>query len=772
MAKPKKKRRAQAPARAAAGPATAARPRAPRSPTSRAVALFAVTAFVSAALGFSLQPIVGRALLPSFGGAAAVWSTCLAFFQTVLLAGYLYTHVSSRLPLRRQVALHVAVLLAALAVIPVRVGAATAVDGSPSVALLGLLLRSAGAPYFVVTTTAPLVQRWLSRTTLPGAADPYWLYIASNVGSAAGLLGYPLLVEPALRLSDQATAWGWGYGLFALLSSGCGLLAIAKQRADAPDAGGDAQAGPAGTTWRQRGRWVLLALLPASLTVGASAWLSSRLAAIPLLWVVPLALYLASFVIAYARVGPRAVALATRATPWVVVLALGVVATEAHFPLWVAVGIAFGALFAACVAMHGRLAAERPTPAGLTGYYLVLALGGALGGVVTSLIAPLVLRAVIELPLALAISAAVVGWMSGDARDARRTLLAAAAAAVAGLVLFATPAGAVFERPALWLARARGDEKAAMVALVKLWTLALAILAAARWTTRRGVERGVVLAAGLVAALVGESVDASVIHRDRSFYGTLAVSTEGTKHVLMHGSVLHGSQDLAADARGTPRSYYQPQSPIGRVFQDLEERSEHPPVAVIGLGVGTLAAYHAEGQELTFFEIDPAVVRVAKDPRLFTFLADAEAGGAKVKVVVGDGRLELAKEADRRFGVIVVDAFSDASVPTHLLTVQAMQLYARKLGEDGVVAFHVSNGYLDLSKVVASSARAVELAAMRTSQPGQSTWLLVARSEARLRRVLHAGDPAKTYDRVEGLRTWTDDYSDILAVVDWSGNGD
>lgn len=771
MAKPKKKRRAtatEAPTRTAPKATT----RAARPSAAREVLLFAVTAFVSAALGFSLQPIVGRALLPSFGGAAAVWSTCLAFFQTVLLVGYLYTHVSSRLPLRRQVAVHVAVLLAALAVIPVRLGAPTAVEGSPTLALLGLLVRTAGAPYFVITTTAPLVQRWLSQTRLAGADDPYSLYVASNLGSAVGLLGYPLFVEPALRLSEQATAWGWGYGLFVLLAAASGLLAIARERRSDAASGPDVGAEAPRPTWRDRGRWALFALLPASLTVGTSAWLSARLAAIPLLWVLPLALYLGSFVVAYARVGPRAAAGAARALPWSVVLAVGVVATEAHFPLWVAVGFVGAALFGACVAMHGRLAAVRPAPAHLTEYYLALAVGGAAGGVTTSLLAPLLLRTVVELPLALAISAGVVGWASSTGRDARRTLLAAALAIVAGLVLFATPVGAAFERPAAWLAHAHGDDKGSLQGLVKLLALALAVMGATHWAAKRGVERGAVLGAALGAAVVGESVDATVIHRDRSFYGTLAVSVEGTKHVLMHGSVLHGSQDLAADARGTPRAYYQPQSPIGRVFQDLEQRGEHPPVAVVGLGVGTIAAYHAEGQELTFFEIDPAVVRVAKDPRLFTFLGDAEADGAKVKVIVGDGRLELAKEVDRHFGVIVVDAFSDASVPTHLLTVEAMRIYARKLGEDGVIAIHVSNGYLDLSKVAASSARAVELAAMRTAQPGQSTWLLAARSQARLKRVLHEGDPATMYDRVEGLRTWTDDYSDVLAVVDWRGNGE
>lgn len=760
-----RKRPAPAPptGKATAGPARSAL-------LDRGRLLFAATLFVSAALAFSLQPLVGRALLPVFGGAAAVWSTCLAFFQVILLAGYLYGHMLRRLGLRTQVIVHVVLALAVLALVPVRVQGASAA-GSPTLALLGALARVAGGPYFVVTTTAPLLQRWLSRTRLPGATDPYSLYVASNLGSVVGLLGYPLVVEPRLRLGEQSTAWAWGYGLFVLMTAAAGLSALRAEEPAAPEAPREPSA-----AWAERGRWALAALVPSSLTVGATATISARLAAIPLAWVVPLGLYLGSFVVAFSRRGPRATGYATRALPFLVVATFAVVTTEARFPLWLGLGVVTASLVAAGVALHGRLAVERPPPARLTEYWLWVAIGGAAGGAITALGAPLVLRTVSEYPAALAAAVAVATLLApksvdAPALDARRTLLACAAALALGLVFFASPAGAVFAKPAAWLEAARGESRGAMRSLVALVALSAVILATARRGARVGISGGATLAAFLFAVTVGEGVDPSVIARARSFYGVLSVTREGSRHVLMHGSVLHGSQDLAPDQRGTPRAYYQPGSPIGRVFEDLEQRAERPPVLVIGLGVGSLAAYHAEGQSFTFYEIDPEVARIARDPNLFGYLADAEKDGARVRVEVGDGRMLLASAPDGGAGVLVVDAFSGASVPVHLLTLEAMRLYARKIGVDGVIALHLSNGYLDLSKVAAAAARDAELEAMRLVL-ADATWVLVARTRGRLTRVLHPDDAAKVYDRVEGIRTWTDDYADVLSVVDWSGDGD
>lgn len=729
--------------------------------------LFALTIFLAAALLFLLEPMVGKMLLPYFGGAPAVWNTCLAFFQAALLAGYAYAHwlTRRRVP-RAQLLIHLAVLALPFFVLPLAMRPEWAPRGgaNPTLSLAGILLAAVALPFVVVAATSPLLQQWLAATRHRHAADPYYLYAASNAGSLLGLMAYPTLVEPHWTLDEQGRLWTAGYALLAALVAGC-VVALKQTGIPAPHEGldrssVDVELEPAKPTPSMRLRWISLAFVPSSLLLGVTGYLSTDVSPVPLMWVVPLALYLLSFMLAFSRLPVWIWRIFALALPLLVLAQIYHTFTSHEgedYSLARLAAIHLATFFCAAMSCHGELAHLRPPSAFLTEYYFWLSLGGVLGGLFNALVAPVVFNSLDEYPLVLSL-----------------------ACALSPLALWRWPRG--WKWPDLILAAMIGP--ATIWSLFKLpnvepvWIIALCLALC-------GLALGRPLAFGLsVAALfaaVGYHADEAdhVVLRRRDFYGALSVETDrdGEFYYLIHGRIRHGQQRRSDHrwARGEPSSYYHSTSPIGQVFAApapvLEAR---PPLAVVGLGVGSLASYGLPGQELTFYEIDPAVERLARDERYFTYLRDAR---ADCRVVLGDARLSLADAPDRHYGLIMVDAFSGDAIPVHLLTHEAMRLYLKKLAPGGVLAFHISNRYVNLAPVLGNLAAASALVAWEQSDSEisdeeeaagklTSQWVILARSEDDFGPLIE-DVRWQVLTPVAELPLWTDHYTSLWGIVQW-----
>jgi hypothetical protein len=724
-------------------------------PGSAAAGVHGAALLVSAFLLFWIQPLLTRMALPRLGGVPAVWTTVMLFFQAALLAGYLYAHALSRLRPRRQLGLHAALLaLAGLFLPPLLRPGALPPAASPALWLLTGLGAAAALPAVALAGTAPLLQAWYARSGRAGSQDPYFLYAASNAGSLAALIGFPLLIEPLLSLRQQAWAWSAGFALLAALILLCGRgLGGSQPEAAAPGragAGADA-APPAGA----QARWLLLAAAPASLLLGVTTHLTTDVAAAPLLWVVPLALYLLTYVMAFSRRallprGPTLLGQATAVAALAVVVANAVPRLEkaaALFPVHLA------AFFLTALVCHRELAHARPPARHLTRFYLLLAAGGVLGGAFNALLAPVLFRSLAEYPLVLVLACLLRPRTApaGGARE-RALDLALPVALLAALLVGAA---------------ALGREPAAR--LVLLGAAGAACLLATRRPLRFALCLGALVAGGrLTHAPLGQ-----VLAAERNFFGPVQVIGAGASRILYHGKTIHGAQVIDAAHRRTPLAYYTAAGPLGDVFRLLGPRLPAPRIAVVGLGAGALAAYGRDGQEMTFLEVNPAVARMAADPRLFTYLADA---AAAVSVRVVDGRLGLAAARAGEYGLIVLDAFNSDAVPVHLLTREAVALYLAKLAPGGVLVFNVTNDYLDLEGVLGKIAaeaglavlvRADEEAVSATEETPlklPSDWMALARAAEDLGPL--AGAPGWRAPRFRaGGRPWSDDRAGVVAAL-------
>jgi hypothetical protein len=771
-------------ARGMAKPGSCARPRR-RWRQSGVVALFGATLFVSAGLTFLVQPMFAKFVLPLFGSTPAVWNTSMLFFQTTLLAGYLYAHESTRrLGARRQAAVHVAILLVPLLVLPIGVPEnwIPPADSNPLPWLLGLLAIAVGLPFFVVATTAPLLQRWLAATDHPAAADPYFLYRASNLGSVLGLLGYPLIVEPSLRLAEQGRLWSAGYGLLVVLVLACAAVVwraprVADAAASAAPAVEDREAAPAGdadgapapprgSPARQRLatrlRWVGLAFVPSSLMLGVTTAMTTDIAPIPLLWSLPLSLYLISFILVFAPSSradrlQRAMAFAL---PGVVLVISVILLLDVRGPLWLLVPVHLGGFFVVAVVSHGALARDRPPARRLTEFYLLISLGGALGGVFNAIVAPALFDSLAEYPIVLVLAAICLPRRppliapGPYARWLDLALPLALGATVALIVLLSQ------------LAPTDAQEYAKMFAFSLAAGVAINFI-------RRPLRFGLSVGAIVLAVAIASAPDQQELHRERSFFGVYRVTAAegGDLHRLVHGTTTHGAQDLSPGRERTPISYYHRSSPIGQLLRAM------PPgvttrAAVIGLGTGSVACYSKPGERWTFYEIDPTVERIARDPRFFTYLRVCP---GEFDVVLGDARLRLPRAADRRYGLIMADAFSSDAVPVHLITREALALYRSKLREHGIVAFNVSNNYVALEPVLGNLAHDAAMACVaradrRSGRDGMpetdaSDWVVMARHRRDLRAIA-ADKRWGDCRRSPRSAPWTDDYSNLLSALD------
>jgi spermidine synthase len=726
--------------------------------------LFSATIALSAFLLFWIQPLAAKLVLPLLGGTPGVWNTSMVFFQSVLVGGYVYAHLSRKfLSLRNQVLLHAAILVAAAVVLPIALPAGwePSPSGSPAAWVAALLGITVGLPSLAISATAPLAQHWFSRGGHATSHNPYHLYAASNAGSIIALFGFPILIEPRLTLSLQGIAWGCVYALLAALLILCGVLTYrAAGRGAAGDPPGEeGPAGEPGVPRSARVRWLLLALVPSSLLLGVTTHITTDIASVPLLWVVPLGLYLLSFIMVFARrtILPHSWARTGQILttfPLVVVFGLGLANSLVSFPLHLL------AFFLAALVCHGELAACRPDARHLTEYYLWISVGGVLGGMFNVLAAPFLFPGIWEYPLALVLALALRP-APPDRKGPRPWFDLAVPAG-----LFAAVYGT------LWALR----RWTSIDAFVRAWPWVLGAGAvAALWLLRRRAL-GLALAAGclIVAGLLMIESPGETLYRKRNFFGVMTVTrSQEIYNIFVHGHVVHGAQLTDPSLRREPLTYFSRQGPLGKVFAASKGDFFRRDVAVIGLGAGSIAAYGVPGQRITFYEIDPDVIEVARDDRYFTFLSDSE---ATVDTVPGDARLTLAKTPDASFDLIVIDAFSSDSIPVHIITREAFDLYARKLKPGGIIAANISNAYMDLSPILGMAARDMGWASLfqvhdpftgdeqiRTNLMN-SRWMVMARTMDDMGGIPYSGGWMRP-KLPAGMRAWTDDYSNILSVL-------
>lgn len=710
--------------------------------------LFAAPIFLAAALMFVAEPMVAKTLLPVLGGSPAVWNVCVLVFQTLLLFGYTWAHVLARLPRRAERIVHAAVLVAAACTLPLDLAprpgdeAATA---TPTTWLLVRLMTTVAPCFFALAATGSLVQRWFSGT----GRDPYPLYAASNAGSLVGMLAFPFVVERTLDVDGQTGLFGAAFLVTALFIGGAALVSV-----KAPVAAADGDDAPAPQP-RELVRWLLLAALPSSLLLGCTQHITTDVAAVPLLWMIPLALYLATFIVAFARprVPPPALSLITAA----LLTALTVVALrEAKKPEWLIGGLHLSTFACGALVCHLRLAASRPAPRHLTIYYLVIALGGVLGSAVNALLAPVLVDRLLEYPLALAALATLLHDRSAPGTRATWRVPAMFAAAVAALVVLLRTVH-LADGPALLVVKVVVPPAACFLLL------------------RRPRHFATGLAALFAAAFALPAAHGELLEIKRTFFGVHRVAYDVDRRfvVLMHGTTLHGAEVKDDDGQ-RPTTYFHPAGPAGRLFAALHASrgDTRLDVGVVGLGVGTLAAYARPNDRFTFFEIDPAVVRIAQNPEWFRFLSRA---GPAAQVVVGDGRLGLRALAPASLDVVVIDAFSSDAIPVHLLTREALRVYLERLKPGGLVVMHVSNDVFDLPPVVDALARAEGLVMAYTTdgnpteahaadgkQPSQ--WAVLARSPDDLALLALTGLTWNGF--VEpSAPVWTDAFSPVVSAL-------
>jgi len=732
------------------------------------LALFAATTFLSAFLLFAIQPIFAKMVLPVLGGSSSVWAVALLFFQAALLAGYAYAHVlNGHVAFRNAGFVHLALALTAALMLPIAIPGSwrEPPTGDPYLWQLGLFSVAVGLPFIAVAANAPLLQAWFARSGNPHAKDPYFLYGASNLGSLLALLGYPFLLEPDFGLTALSLYWAVLYAVLVAAIGACFAVvrygtAGSASVLRAPD--DDPGTAP---SWRDRLGWCGLALVPAALLTAFTTHIATDIASAPLLWVIPLAIYLSTFVLAFQTRVPLPMGLLLPLQLAAVIFALLELSQVKH-DKWVltsAAGVA--AFFLAALVAHRTLFLRRPPARFLTGFYLWMSFGGVLGGLFAALIAPRLFSEVFEYPLLIALSLACRPGVFGVPRErTTRELLWIGGILAVGLVLIA---------------------KLPLLAAGEGWTfgdwgttpviaLAFAIAAVAFW----GHGTRQLMAALMMFATV--VMLPSAVKRgqaQRSYYGVYRVSQSelGDFNVLTHGTTLHGAQRLR-DETGhlvsdvTPGTYYYPGSPMASAVAITQARldadAELGRFGIIGLGAGSLACYSRKHEQWRFFEIDPVVVDIAAKSTHFTFLANCQ---PKLDVVLGDARLTMAKEPDNSFDLIIVDAFTSDAVPVHLMTKEALQLYARKLTDKGVVVLHISNRYLDLDSVLGATLPLVpELKGLIVSDDkADGTYAQNTSTIAVFAKNQTALDPFRMLDGAQdfhegGLSPWTDDASDIL----------
>jgi SAM-dependent methyltransferase len=737
-------------------------------PRQHSRSLFVLTIFTGSFLLFLVQPMVARMALPKLGGAPAVWNSAMLVYQALLLAGYAYAHRLTRLPSRRQAMVHIALLLLAAIWLPISLLAMPIpADGSPIFWVPWLLTASIGPLFFAVAAQAPLMQRWYSLAGNEG--EPYALYAASNIGSFAGLIAYPLLVEPFMPLQEQSALWSGLYALLVLLVLICAVR-VYRQTATHPDAQTVADSSAAPIAWKRRLYWIALSAVPSGLMLSTTSHLTTDLMAMPLLWVIPLGLYLLSFSIAFADYR-RPAEILTRAAPSIVLISAATAFAFFSNAIIFSLTSTLLLLFSVAISLHAEMYRTRPDASQLTEFYLMMSIGGVVGGLFCAIAAPLLFDWTWEHPLLIFAAAlllpqirlfALSGDEDGDGSSGHRvatTMLGVVALGVGIIGGFMDPVG-------------NGWAKMAMMAVL----ISVGVFAIGNRLAYALVVAGIMAASGGVSS-VQQSMDNV---RWRSYFGTYTVKADptGAFRWLTHGTTLHGMQSLANPTQ--PISYYGPNSGVGLAFAQAQSMyGPNAAIGVVGLGSGTLACYAKPGQSWHFFEIDPLMVEIARDKKIFSYL---ERCTPKAAIHVGDARLTLAEQPAASLDLLAIDAFSSDSIPLHLLTKEAFATYRRVLKPGGIMIVHISNRHIDLKPVLAAEAKATgwSLALRTDSPPGSesdnglraSTWVAMSMDKAKLAALTGplAANKGEYYDPTLWLkmpsagnaRQWSDDYASVL----------
>ena len=743
--------------------------------------VFIFSMFVSATLLFLVEPMMAKMVLPMLGGTPAVWNSCLVFFQAVLLAGYLYAHATTKwLGRRTQIALHVGLVLTPFIVLPLHIptGWEPPAQSTPVLWILGMLSVAVGLPFFLLSASTPVLQRWFASSGHKSSADPYFLYAASNAGSLVGLLGYPLLLEPTLRLSVQSRLWSYGYGLFVAMTVMSAALVWRRQPAMAvveSTQDEDTSVTDRHGLWRQRLHWIALAFVPSSLMLGVTTALTTDVPAIPLFWVLPLALYLLSFVLVFAKRPLISHTWLIRRLPLLILASLIPTVSKGELPMVALLLIYMLTLFAVAMVCHGELARSRPGVGRLTEFYLWVSFGGVLGGIFNSLIAPVVFSTVMEFPIALILAALLrppidvkPAASPAEARAAKRKDWLLPLALGLCMVVTITGLSHFGVKPSRSL-------NILLFGYSMLWCMSFG-------------KRPLRFAAGVTALVAASFLFAGpfgrILHTERSFFGVLRVTNDsnGKFRNLFHGVISHGMQSLDPAHSREPLAYYTWSGPAGSILHAMQAKTLYsnggdlrkPRWAVVGLGAGAMACYTQPGESLTYYEIDPSVSRIAANPDYFTFL---EQCSPKTQVILGDARLKLHDAPDGGYDLLALDAFSGDSIPMHLMTREALALYKRKLAPGGILAFHISSLYLQIAPTLGALAQDAGLVCLIGDDTNvtqaqidagkfPSKWIVMARSKADLGEI---GNDARwaAVPVPPGAKVWTDDYSNLLTIIKW-----
>lgn len=728
--------------------------------------IYTAAIFTSALLLFSVQPLFTKMVLPRLGGSPAVWSVAMVFFQSLLLGGYAYAHYLTLLRNRvYPVVFHLVLLLIALATLPLSISGGWDTPPASGYAfwLLGLFAVSIGLPFFALAANNPLLQAWFVRTGHPNGPDPYFLYASSNIGSFLALLSYPVLLEPMFSLRTQNLIWTAGYGLLIVLIAACGVLLL-RSPAWKPAETSDAHVAAPAPSLALRLRWIFLAAVPSGLLIAVTAHISTDVAAAPLLWVLPLSLYLLTWVLVFQSrpllphrwivlLQPLAI------TGVIILLAIG-----GEQNLLMMLGGHLLCFFVIAMACHGELAKARPAASYLTGYYVALSFGGMVGGLFAGLIAPYSFSWIAEYPILIAFAVLCRPVVATRWPVLNRWFWPLLAIVAVALIAPAYTSGKAFGLLENW--------RVALVGAVAVLGLILAVLLK---LDRVKFAAVVVLALALIRLYPS---DEGRVETVRSFFGVhkIVVTTDGKYHVLMHGTTIHGAERFLDDqgrpltGRPEPISYYHADGGMGLAIAAMRVRKPAPlRVAVIGLGSGSLACASKPGENWKFFEIDQSMVDTARDPKYFRFVSECDPG---MQPVMGDARLTFAREPDGTYDLIIVDAYSSDAIPIHLATAEAMAIYKNKLAPDGAVMMHVSNRHLELASVVVGIADANDLKSWVYSEDSGrdaeyifSTNVVISAREAADVGNLAASPQWTLTDVDDDQRVWTDDYSNVLGAV-------
>lgn len=732
------------------------------------VILYSITLFFSAFLLFALQPMVGKVLLPFFGGTPGVWNVCLVFFQSMLLGGYIYANRLSRIrKFSFQVLCHLALLIFALFFLRKSIFESVATFQpsieSPIFSLLLLLVVSLAVPFLLLSATSSLLQSWFSESGHARAKDPYFLFVSSNLGSLLALIAYPFFLEPNIRLSNQFQLWKAGYFSLFILIFVCALFRLKNREIAKAKVNSEREK----IIPRKKAHWFILSFIPSSLLIGVTTFLSADVAAFPLLWLIPLVLYLGSFIVAFSQVGiqfsKKQNFLLGRATAFLACVVIIGIILESSQPAKIFLPANLILFFIVAILCHIRLVQIRPASENLTEFYFWISLGGAAGGIFNTMIAPKLFSVVAEYPILILLGTIFrSGSVLPDSEKPNFRRDFGYALLVSMLFIFLSKCISHFE--------------IAPTKLVILIVLGIPMILAYR--TVKFPQR-YALAVGLLyisSLFFFSSRGHHLLYRVRTFYSTLKVETDANNKftMLFHGSTLHGRQLLDSERHKLPIGYYSKGSPVSEVFQFArKENGNFSKVGIIGLGTGTLAAYGLKGEQWSFYEIDPMVIHLARDSNYFSYLKDSEIF-SNAQFLEGDARIRLKESENSKFDLLIFDAFSSDSIPTHLLTAEALSLYQEKLKSGGIMLFHVSSWYFNLAPVLGSVAKNLGMQAFLKAQylteedeekDGRvsSKWIVVTKDEV-LSKKMGTKLGWKALDAKAGF-LWTDDYSNILRAL-------